>query len=57
VEDDRKVAEDPGVAASDPRRRLAARVRMGEKNALSEVLGFYTSVEAGAYTRSLFSST
>jgi [ribulose-bisphosphate carboxylase]-lysine N-methyltransferase len=39
------VAEDPAVAAADPRRRLAARVRMGEKQALTEVMSYYTTVE------------
>ena len=36
VEDDRAVAEDADAA---PRKRLAARVRMGEKQALTEALG------------------
>ena len=36
------VAED----ASDPRRQLAARVRLGEKQALTEVMGFYSGVES-----------
>ena len=43
IEDDRGVADD---ADASPRLRLAARVRMGEKQALEEVLGYYASVEA-----------
>lgn len=43
VEDDRAVAEDADAA---PRARLAARVRMGEKQALTEALGFYAGVES-----------
>lgn len=45
MEDDRVVAEDAAVASSAPRRRLAARVRMGEKQALTEVMGFFSAVE------------
>ena len=43
VEDDRKVAEDPGAGH---RLRLAARVRMGEKQALADALGFFSGIEA-----------
>ena len=42
VEDDRAVAED----SADPRRRLAARIRMGEKQALTEVMGYFAGVES-----------
>ena len=43
MEDDRKVAEDPGAGH---RLRLAARVRMGEKQALADALGFFSGIEA-----------
>ena len=42
VEDDRRVAEDAGAT---PRARLAATVRMGEKQALEEALGYFVAVE------------
>lgn len=42
IEDDRAAAED---SQAEPRRRLAARVRMGEKQAVTEVLGFFSAVE------------
>ena len=42
VDEDRAVAED---ASSSPRLRLAARVAMGEKQALLECMGFFANVE------------
>lgn len=41
TEEDRAAAE----TATDPRSKLAARVRMGEKQALTEVLGYFAGVE------------
>ena len=42
VDEDRAVAED---AAAPPRARLAARVAMGEKQALAEAMGYFANVE------------
>ena len=42
VDEDRAVAED---AAATPRARLAARVVMGEKQALAEAMGYFAAIE------------
>ena len=43
VEDDRKVAEDTSIGR---RARLAARVSMGEKQALTDAMGYFSQIEA-----------